>query len=88
MNSREYARRRRTLQQQMADHSLAIVPAAPHPIRNRDVEYPYHPDSDFYYLTGFAEAEALLLLKRVGRKFTWMLFCQERNPEMEQWTGE
>ncbi|MBT3308810.1 MAG: Xaa-Pro aminopeptidase, partial [Gammaproteobacteria bacterium] len=48
MNSREFARRRRTLQQQMADRSLAIVPAAPHPIRNRDVEYPYHPDSDFY----------------------------------------
>ncbi len=88
ITKQEFARRRKRLLEKMADHSIAIVPATPHPIRNRDVEYPYHPDSDFYYLSGFAEPQAVLVLKRMGRKRSWMLFCQERDSEMEQWVGE
>lgn len=88
MKSQTFARRRRDLLDKMEGDSIAIIPAASHPIRNRDVEYPYHPDSDFYYLTGFAEPDAVLVLKKVGRKRLWMLFCRERDPETEQWVGE
>ncbi len=88
MKPQLFARRRRALLEKMEGDAIAIIPAAPHLVRNRDVEYPYHPDSDFYYLTGFAEPDAVLVLKKVGRKRSWMLFCQERDPEMEQWVGE
>ncbi|MBT3197356.1 MAG: M24 family metallopeptidase [Gammaproteobacteria bacterium] len=73
--------------QQLESHSVVILPAAAPSIRNRDVEYPYHPGSDFFYLTGFAEPTAVLVLKREGKRRRWMLFCQERNPQMEQWVG-
>ena len=58
MNQTEFAKRRKRLMQMMGKDSVAILPAAPTLIRNRDVEYRYRPDSDFYYLTGFAESEA------------------------------
>ncbi len=49
----EYARRRKALMAQMEPNSIAILPAAPMYIRNRDVEHVYRQDSDFQYLTGF-----------------------------------
>ena len=88
MQPRVFAARRRKLLQQMAQDSIAILVAAPHPVRNRDVEYPYHQESDFLYLTGLVESDAILVLRRCGRKRSWMLFCQERNLEQEQWAGE
>ncbi len=88
MQPQVFARRRRELLRQMPPDSVAILPAAHHPIRNRDVEYPYHQESDFYYLTGFAEPDAILVLRKSGRKGSWGLFCQERNRKQEQWTGE
>lgn len=72
----------------MAPHSLAIIVAAPQRIRNRDVEYPYRADSDLYYLSGFAEPDAVLVLRRMGGRRRWSLFCQPRDPQQEQWTGE
>ena len=56
----EYARRRKALMAQMEPNSIAILPAAPVYIRNRDVEHIYRQDSDFQYLTGFPEPEAVL----------------------------
>lgn len=88
ISAKEFAQRRSALLQRMDSHSVAIIPAAPHRIRNRDVEYPYHPESDFFYLTGFAEPEVVLVLQKSGRKTRWSIFCQPRNQEMEQWTGE
>ncbi len=48
--------------EEMGEGSIAILPAAPVRTRNRDVEYPYRQDSDFYYITGFEEPEAVAVL--------------------------
>src|SRR5207253_4596743 len=59
----EFARRRRQLMRLMGRDSIAILPAAPVRHRNNDVEYPYRQDSDFHYLTGFGEPEAVAVLR-------------------------
>jgi Xaa-Pro aminopeptidase len=56
-------------------------------MRNRDVEYPYRCDSDFYYLTGFAEPEAVAVLVPGRPQGEFILFCRERDPLMETWYG-
>jgi len=66
---------------------IAILPAAPMRIRNRDVDYPYRPDSDFYYLTGFPEPEAVAVLIPDRPQGEYVLFCRERDPKLEQWNG-
>lgn len=87
MNKTEFFRRRKRLIQSMDKSSIAILPAAPERIRNRDVEYPYRPDSDFYYLTGFAEPEAVAVIIPGRKHGEYILFCRERDPEMETWNG-
>lgn len=66
---------------------VAIVPTAPVHIRNRDVEFPYRPDSDFYYLTHFPEPEAVAVLVPGRAHGEFILFCRERDPEKEIWDG-
>ncbi|TWI57320.1 Xaa-Pro aminopeptidase [Pseudomonas duriflava] len=84
----EFARRRRALMGEMAAGSIAILPAAPVRHRNRDIEYAYRQDSDFQYLTGFPEPEAVLALIP-GREYgEYVLFCREKDPEVELWEGE
>jgi Xaa-Pro aminopeptidase len=75
--------RRRRLAQAMAE-GVAVVPTAPERVRNRDTHFPYRFDSHFYYLTGFAEPEAVLVLTAEGRS---VLFCREKNQEREVWDG-
>ncbi|MBK9131837.1 MAG: Xaa-Pro aminopeptidase [Gammaproteobacteria bacterium] len=84
---KEYSRRRRRLMQMMGRDSIAILPTASVAMRNRDVEYPFRPESDFYYLTGFVEpvSVAVLVPGRSGGEF--ILFCRERDPKTELWTG-
>ncbi|PPS25399.1 Xaa-Pro aminopeptidase, partial [Pseudomonas amygdali pv. morsprunorum] len=83
----EYARRRKALMAQMEPDSIAILPAAAVAIRNRDVEHVYRQDSDFQYLSGFPEPEAVVVLIP-GREYgEYVLFCRERNPERELWEG-
>lgn len=84
---REFARRRSQLIEQMAPESIAILPAAPERVRNRDVHYPFRQDSDFHYLTGFDEAEAVLVLIPGREHGESVLFCRERDPEKERWDG-
>jgi len=87
INCKEFSRRRRQLMRMMGRDSIAIIPAAPERLRNRDVEYPYRPDSDFYYLTGFGEPEAVAVLAPGRQHGEYLLFCRERDPKMETWTG-
>lgn len=87
MDKREFAKRRQRLLQMMGPGSIAVLPAAPHRLRNRDVEYPYRADSDFYYLTGFSEPEAVVVLAPGRRQGQYVLFCRERDPAMETWHG-
>jgi Xaa-Pro aminopeptidase len=71
----------------MGEGAIAIVPAAPMRVRNRDVEYPYRQDSDLLYLTGFPEPEAVAVLIPGRRQAQYVLFCRDRDPEQETWHG-
>ncbi|WP_028632955.1 Xaa-Pro aminopeptidase [Pseudomonas parafulva] len=83
----EYARRRKALMAQMVPNSIAILPAAAVAIRNRDVEHVYRQDSDFQYLSGFPEPEAVIALIPGREHGEYVMFCRERNPERELWDG-
>jgi Xaa-Pro aminopeptidase len=80
-----YAKRRAALLAQM-QNGIAIVPTAPERARNRDSEYLYRFDSYFYYLCGFQEPEAVLVLI-AGAEPQSVLFCREKNLERETWDG-
>jgi len=83
----EFAKRRKQLMQQVGPEGVVILTAAPSVARNHYHEYPYRQNSDFYYLTGFQEPEALLVIapKRKGGEF--ILFNRIRDREMEIWNG-
>jgi Xaa-Pro aminopeptidase len=87
MNSGEFAKRRRQLMRMIGKGSVAILPASATKIRNRDVEYLYRQDSDFFYLTGFAEPESVAILVPGREKGEFLLFCRERDVEREVWDG-
>ena len=87
MDMKEFGRRRKQLMRMMGRGSVAVVPAAPARGRNRDVEYPYRQDSDFHYLTGFPEPEAVAVLIPGRKAAEYVLFCRERDPVMETWNG-
>ena len=87
LDRKELARRRRALMRQVGEGGIAILFAAPARPRNRDVEYPYRPDSDFYYLSGFPEPEAALVLVPGRPEGEYLLFCRERDREKEVWHG-
>ncbi len=87
MNQKEFARRRKRLMKEMGRAAIAILPTAPERTRNRDVEHPYRADSDFYYLCGFPEPEAVLVLVPGREHGETILFCRERDEKMETWHG-
>jgi Xaa-Pro aminopeptidase len=80
-----YRRRREALAKAIGA-GVAVVPTAPERIRNRDTHYPYRFDSHFYYLSGFAEPEATLVIV-AGASPKTLLFCREKNEEREVWDG-
>lgn len=65
---------------------IAVVPTAPERSRNRDNHYSFRHDSDFFYLTGFTEPCAWLVLI-AGDQDQSILFCEGKNPETEIWNG-
>lgn len=79
-----YAQRRARLASQLGEGGIAIIPTAPECVRNRDSHYPYRHDSYFYYLTGFREPNACLVLAADGSS---TLFCQPKDMEREIWDG-
>ncbi|RKZ39510.1 MAG: Xaa-Pro aminopeptidase [Gammaproteobacteria bacterium] len=87
MDKSEFKRRRQKLIDILGKESIAILPAAPEKIRNRDVHYPYHQDSYFYYLTGFPEPEALAVIVPHREQGQYLLFCREKDLEKETWHG-
>ncbi len=87
MNSVYLNRRQHLLAQMHAKGGgIAILSTAPEVMRNRDSDYPYRHDSHFYYLTGFPEPDAWLVLI-AGEKDQAILFCREKNEEREIWDG-
>ena len=86
MDLTPFAKRRRDLMQQMGG-GVAIIPTAAARVRNRDIHFPYRPDSDFYYLTHFPEPEAVAVLVPGRAHGEYLLFCREKNREKEIWEG-
>ncbi len=82
-----YQRRRRQVLRSLPKDSLLILPTASVCTRNNDVEFPFRPDSDFLYLSGFQEPEAILLLIPGRRQGEYVLFCRPRDAEKEIWNG-
>ncbi|AXA92917.1 Xaa-Pro aminopeptidase [Massilia sp. YMA4] len=89
MNTAPYAERRARLLAQLEPGSVAVLATSPEVARNADSDYPYRHDSAFYYLTGFTEPEAVLVLvaARGAQAAQAILFCREKNPEREIWDG-
>ena len=83
-NSTPYAERRARLAAELGPHGVAIVPTAPERQRNRDSDFLFRHDSYFYYLTGFTEPNAWLVLEGNGRS---TLFCAPKDLEREIWDG-
>ncbi len=83
----EFARRRTELMKQMGAGSIAIVPAAALSYRNSDVGHTYRQASNFQYLTGFPEPEAVAVLIPGRAQGEYVLFCRSRDPKIELWDG-
>ena len=88
MNITTFAHRRAALIETMRAQGggVAIIPTAPEVMRNADADYPYRHDSYFYYLTGFPEPEAALVLI-AGEQDRSILFCRDKSEEREIWDG-
>jgi Xaa-Pro aminopeptidase len=87
VKTKEFARRRKQLMELIGSSGIAILAAAPERVRSRDTLYIYRQDSDFYYLTGFGEPEAVAVFVPGRPQGEFLLFCRERNPDREQWDG-
>ncbi len=85
--AKEYARRRQDLMRQIGD-GIAVIPSAPISTRNGDVHYRYRADSDFFYLTGFNEPEAVAVLAPGRKGGEFLMFCREHDAAQEMWDGD
>jgi Xaa-Pro aminopeptidase len=83
----EAASRRRALMRRLGKNSIALLSAAPQRTRSHDTEYSYRQDSDFYYLSGFTEDDAVLALIPGRARGETVLFCQPKDKTKELWTG-
>lgn len=82
-----YARRRAELINQIGENDIVIVSTSPEKSRNGDVIYQFRADSDFYYLTGFSEPEAVLVISPGRKQGQFVLFCREKDATREMWDG-
>ena len=89
LSQADFKQRRDLLAKQIGSNSIAIIATRAEMYRNRDADYKYRADSSFYYLTGFAEPEAVAVIETFaeGEEYSYSLFCRERNREMEIWNG-
>ena len=79
--------RRAALMQQLVDNSVVIIPGGSEQIRNNDVEHPFRQDSSFFYLTGFDEPDAFLVLCPKRSEGEYLLFVRPKDKTMEIWNG-
>ncbi len=83
----EFVRRRRQLMRMAGPDAAILVAAAPERMRNADAAWPYRQDSDFHYLCGFPEPQALLALLPGRPQGEVILFCRERDAAAERLHG-
>lgn len=79
-----YQERRQRLMAAIGE-GLIVLPTGSEKTRNADTHYPFRPDSDFFYLTGFAEPDAVLVLDATAKRS--LLFCRDKDPVRETWEG-
>ena len=87
ITQKEFSQRRQQLIKQLPADSIAIIAAAPEIFRNNDNHYTYRQDSSFYYLTGFAEPEAVAIIIPGRVEGEFVLFNRVRDESMETWYG-
>jgi len=87
MQASEFENRRQQLMDQVGKGNIAIIASANNRTRNRDVDYPFRQDSDFFYLTGFNEAQALAVFIPGRKQGQYILFCQEFDEKKALWEG-
>jgi Xaa-Pro aminopeptidase len=87
MDIKEFAQRRADLAEHMGPNSIAILSASTIKTRNHDADFHFRQNSDFYYLSGFSEPEAVLVIIPGREHGESVLFCRERNPAKEIWDG-
>jgi len=87
ISASEFAQRRTDLMAKIGENGIAILSSSEVLIRNRDAEFPFRQDSDFLYLTGFNEPQAIVVLVPGREGGEYILFCREKDPKTEQWTG-
>jgi Xaa-Pro aminopeptidase len=86
-NAEIFRRRRAQFIRAIGEGAVAILPSAPTSVRSNDVEYVYRQDNDFYYLTGFAEAESVAVFAPGHPDGEFVMFVLPRDKERETWTG-
>ena len=87
MKQSEFKRRRTELMRMMGKNTIAILPSASLLTRNRDAEFPFRQDSDFLYLTGFNEPDAVMVLIPGRKHGEYILFCREKDEKQERGPG-
>ncbi|KAG7135760.1 Intermediate cleaving peptidase 55 like protein [Verticillium longisporum] len=90
ITAQEYYDRRANLAHRLPEGALAILPAAELKYRSGAVFHPYRQESNFLYLTGWAEGDSLAVIRNTGPQwgdFTFHLFCQSKDATAEQWSG-
>lgn len=87
ISASEFAQRRADLMSKIGNSAIAILSSSEVLIRNRDAEFPFRQDSDFLYLTGFDEPNAVAVFVPGREDSEYILFCREKDPKTEQWTG-
>ena len=87
MKQSEFKKRRKQLMQRVGEGNIALIGSASVRTRNRDVDYPFRQDSDFYYLTGFNEPDALAVFIPGREQGEYILFCREFDETKALWEG-
>ena len=87
MKQSEFKKRRKQLMQRVGEGNIALIGSASMHTRNRDVNYPFRQDSDFYYLTGFNEPDALAVFVPGRTQGEYILFCREFDAKKALWEG-
>lgn len=87
MHTAVFQQRRQQLLQAMADNSVALIASGKELIRNRDTHYPFRAQSDFFYLTGFDEPDAVLMLSKTSEGTKTHLWCRAKDKDKEIWDG-
>lgn len=87
MKNKMYKQRREQILAQIPE-GVILIPSGQMQVRSNDTEFPFRQESNFYYLSGFNEPDALLVLCKQGKATKSVLFLRPRDETMEMWTGE